>query len=110
MWLLNTATLKLEYFLGKASHRWEENEELTFGNVTETSVGVMGYHKVKKFCEIAASDGFDYGWADTCCIDKKSSAELSEAINSMFRYYRESAVCYAYLMDVDRLEKLEQSS
>ena len=36
----------------------------------------------------------------SCCIDKSSSAELSEAINSMFRWYRGAEVCYAYLSDV----------
>jgi hypothetical protein len=36
----------------------------------------------------------------SCCIDKTSSAELSEAINSMFRWYSRSKVCYAYLTDV----------
>jgi hypothetical protein len=29
-----------------------------------------------------------------------SSAELSEAINSMFRWYREAEICFAYLEDV----------
>jgi hypothetical protein len=49
---------------------------------------------------------------DTCCIDKKSSAELSEAINSMFRWYKNAAVCYAYLSDVritgDKRDSLPQ--
>jgi hypothetical protein len=35
-----------------------------------------------------------------CCIDKTSSAELSEAINSMFRWYEKAETCYAYLSDV----------
>ena len=40
-------------------------------------------------------------WAvDTCCIDKSSSAELTESINSMYRWYQEAAICYAYLFDV----------
>ncbi|KXJ86577.1 heterokaryon incompatibility protein-domain-containing protein, partial [Microdochium bolleyi] len=51
-------------------------------------------------CRKAIADGFNYVWVDTCCIDKRSSAELSEAINSMFRWYRESACCYVYLADV----------
>lgn len=38
---------------------------------------------------------------DTCCIDKKSSAELSEAINSMYGYYAESTHCYVYLEDIE---------
>lgn len=42
----------------------------------------------------------DCQWIDSCCIDKTSSAELSEAINSMFEWYRRAEVCYAYLSDV----------
>lgn len=45
----------------------------------------------------------------SCCIDKSSTAELSEAINSMFRWYRTAAICYAYLSDVSHLTDLEQS-
>ncbi|KAI6004840.1 heterokaryon incompatibility protein-domain-containing protein [Pisolithus albus] len=59
-----------------------------------------GYQKIIKSCEQAAMDGYKWLWIDTCCIDKRSSAELSEAINSMYRWYRNSQVCYAYLNDV----------
>jgi hypothetical protein len=59
-----------------------------------------GYHKVQQCCELASSEGLQYAWVDTCCIDKSSSAELSEAINSMFAWYRDSAMCYVYL-DID---------
>lgn len=48
----------------------------------------------------ALRDGKQYLWADTCCIDESSSAELSEAINSMWNWYQRSAVCYVYLADV----------
>ncbi|KUI59526.1 Vegetative incompatibility protein HET-E-1 [Cytospora mali] len=51
-------------------------------------------------CWQAAKDGLKYAWVDTCCIDKSSSAELSEAINSMFRWYQRSARCYVYLSDI----------
>jgi hypothetical protein len=47
----------------------------------------------------AAAWGFEYVWVDTCCIDKTSSAELSEAINSMFSWYQKADVCYVYLSD-----------
>ena len=40
---------------------------------------------------------------DTCCIDKSNSTELSEAINSIFRWYRDATKCYVYLPDVSRL-------
>ena len=49
---------------------------------------------------MAEEHGLEWAWADTCCIDKTSSAELTEAINSMFEYYSRSYVCYAYLSDV----------
>lgn len=55
---------------------------------------------MKNTCHRALQDGFQYVWIDTCCIDKSSSAELSEAINSMFRWYQESKICYAFLSDV----------
>ncbi|KAK5651138.1 hypothetical protein OQA88_13232, partial [Cercophora sp. LCS_1] len=60
-----------------------------------------GYEKVADACALAVQDGFEYLWIGTCCIDKSSSAELSEAINSMFRWYRDAEVCYAFLSDVD---------
>lgn len=59
-----------------------------------------GYIKIKRFCERALMDGYIYGWVDTVCIDKTSSAELSEAINSMYQWYKNSGVCYAVLEDL----------
>lgn len=58
------------------------------------------YSKIRGCCAQAALDGFDYAWIDSCCIDKTSSSELSEAINSMFSWYSRAQVCYAYLSDV----------
>ncbi|KAK8016732.1 HET-domain-containing protein [Apiospora rasikravindrae] len=59
-----------------------------------------GFQKIKYTCKQAARDGLEWAWVDTCCIDKTSSAELSEAINSMYRWYNEARRCYAYLEDV----------
>jgi hypothetical protein len=59
-----------------------------------------GYGKVQKCCEKARHDGYQYMWIDTCCIDKRSSAELSEAINTVYRWYQDARLCYAYLADV----------
>ncbi|KAK4135935.1 hypothetical protein BT67DRAFT_433312 [Trichocladium antarcticum] len=59
-----------------------------------------GYSKIAYACRQAERDGYHYVWVDTCCIDKRSSAEMSEAINSMFSWYQQAAVCYAYLEDV----------
>lgn len=58
--------------------------------------------KVKHACRKAQEDEFEFIWIDTCCIDKSSSAELQEAINSMFAWYRKSAICYAFLSDIQR--------
>ena len=55
-----------------------------------------------KTCKLAATHDISYVWVNTCCIDKSSSAELSEAINSMWRYYKDAEVCYAYLSDLPR--------
>ncbi|KAI6001702.1 heterokaryon incompatibility protein-domain-containing protein, partial [Pisolithus marmoratus] len=59
-----------------------------------------GYQKIIKSCEQAMKDGYKWLWIDTCCIDKRSSSELSEAINSMYRWYQNAQVCYAYLHDI----------
>ena len=84
------------------SHTWgRDDEEVTFKDVTEGS-GKMkaGYRKILFCGEQATRNGLQYFWVDTCCIDKSSSTELSEAINSMFRWYRNAAKCYVYLSDV----------
>ena len=61
----------------------------------------MGWEKIRDSCKQARRTGLEYIWIDTCCIDKTSSTELSEAINSMFQWYKDSVICYVYLSDVD---------
>ncbi|KAH7395038.1 heterokaryon incompatibility protein-domain-containing protein [Phaeosphaeria sp. MPI-PUGE-AT-0046c] len=84
------------------SHTWgTEDDEVTFHDIVDGSgPRKAGYRKINFCAKQAASEGFDFFWIDTCCIDKSSSSELSEAINSMFRWYRDSAKCYALLDDV----------
>ena len=82
------------------SHTWSD-DEVNFQEFSEGSCSSKaGYLKVIRCCELAKRDGLDYVWVDTCCIDKKSSSELSEAINSMYKWYKGATVCYAYLSDV----------
>ncbi|KAI3320876.1 HET-domain-containing protein [Xylariaceae sp. AK1471] len=83
------------------SHTWEE-EEILFQDIghLDQAKKKRGYEKVEMACKLAKSQGYKYIWVDTCCIDKTSSAELTEAINSMYRWYKESDVCYAFLSDV----------
>ncbi|KAH7395485.1 heterokaryon incompatibility protein-domain-containing protein, partial [Cadophora sp. MPI-SDFR-AT-0126] len=109
MRLLNSRTLKLEEFLSEKvppyiilSHTWG-SEEVSFQEMQHPNEEIrnkLGYTKVQRCCDVAADDGFDHVWIDTCCIDKTSSSELSEAINSMFKWYQEAEVCYAFLSDV----------
>ncbi|KAK2598438.1 hypothetical protein N8I77_011854 [Diaporthe amygdali] len=89
------------------SHVWGDGE-VTFqdcdgvDDITAKSsiASKKGFAKILATCERALQDGIGYVWVDTCCIDKSSSAELSEAINSMFRWYEMSQICYAYLDDL----------
>ncbi|KAH6708938.1 hypothetical protein BKA61DRAFT_635211 [Leptodontidium sp. MPI-SDFR-AT-0119] len=73
-------------------------EDLQNGTGTKKA----GYEKIRFCAEQAKRDGLQYFGVDTCCIDKSNSAELVEAINSMFRWYRMSTKCYVYLLDVSR--------
>lgn len=84
------------------SHTWgADHDEVTFRDLAKgTAKKKSGYRKLTFCSQQAANDGLEYFWVDTCCIDKASSAELSEAINSMFRWYHRADKCYVYLSDV----------
>lgn len=107
MWLLNVHSRDLESFQDSdtpsyaiLSHTWDK-DEVSFKDVQKRHCSDReGYRKVDLCCKHASSSGYDYVWIDTCCIDKRSSAELSEAINSMYRWYSEADICYAYFSDV----------
>ena len=91
------------------SHRWT-TQEVDYTEIIKLAKKPVeerdeirqrdGYRKILRSCEQAQKDGCEWLWVDTCCIDKRSSAELSEAINSMYRWYQNAKVCYAYLHDV----------
>ena len=99
MWLLDTDTIKLVHFMddrqvaGKyaiLSHTWEE-QEVTYALIgTDEAKGMKGYSKIERTCRQAKANGLKYAWVDTCCINKDSSAELTEAINSMYQWYTKS--------------------
>ncbi|KDR71125.1 hypothetical protein GALMADRAFT_806602 [Galerina marginata CBS 339.88] len=82
------------------SHTWGDGEVSFQDLPTPAARSMTGFRKIKKCCKLAIQDGFKYVWIDTCCIDKTSSAELSEAINSMYRWYKSATVCYVYMSDV----------
>ncbi|KAF4920974.1 Vegetative incompatibility protein HET-E-1 [Colletotrichum viniferum] len=112
MWLINitdTQALHLEPFLGDPpaqyailSHTWGD-DEVTFDKFNAMTFDIRnsaGFVKILNAALLARRHGFVYLWVDTCCIDKASSAELSESINSMYLWYLKATVCYAYLSDV----------
>ena len=118
MRLLDTQTLTIADFYDAdipryaiLSHRWGHVEqEVSYtdymaGNKMSTS----GRLKIMRFCAVAKARGFDHAWIDTSCIDKTSSAELSEAINSMYAWYQRAGTCFVYLADVDSATDLETS-
>lgn len=92
------------------SHTWgQDNEEVTFEDMIEgPSEGKPGHDKIKFCGEQAAKDGLRYFWVDSCCIKKSSDSELSESINSMFRWYGRASKCYVYLSDVSTRKRKER--
>ncbi|KAF2726408.1 HET-domain-containing protein [Polyplosphaeria fusca] len=89
------------------SHTWgEDSDEVTLNDLTHgTGTDKTGYEKIRFCAEQAKQDGLDHFWIDTCCIDKENKVELSHAINSMFRWYRNAARCYVYLSDVSAAKR-----
>jgi acyl carrier protein len=112
MRLLHATTHKFHEYVGDdipeyaiLSHTWGEGE-VTFNDMRpdvppETWKTKLGWSKIEKCCLQALNDSIQFVWVDTCCIDKSSSAELQEAINSMFRWYEGSTECYAFLNDFE---------
>ncbi|KAH7313732.1 heterokaryon incompatibility protein-domain-containing protein [Stachybotrys elegans] len=114
MWLINARTLRLVYIEDEAktpryailSHTWG-NGEITFREMMALNSRLArkpkkkpGWSKVVNTCRLALSYKCDYAWIDTCCIDTSSSAELQEAINSMFHWYERAEICFVHLEDV----------
>ncbi|KAK3316914.1 heterokaryon incompatibility protein-domain-containing protein [Apodospora peruviana] len=110
MRLINSKTLEFKEFFDSElppyailSHTWG-SEEVSFQDMEQHLPSLEtkeGYQKIKKTCFLAQNEEspIDWVWVDTCCIDKRSSAELTESINSMFRWYKQATVCYAHLSD-----------
>ncbi|KAF6833656.1 het domain protein [Colletotrichum plurivorum] len=131
MWLIDTTSLALTDVYGDPkedyailSHTWG-CDEVTLASFRDLQkppppalddvaarqqvLATQGYGKIEKAAQIAQDDGLRFLWVDTCCIDKTSSAELSESINSMHRWYRNAKYCIAYLSDVDPVAAADYS-
>ncbi|KAK4557116.1 hypothetical protein LTR86_006097 [Recurvomyces mirabilis] len=98
--LNDVAAAKLTY--GILSHTWGKDEVTYADVVAQRGTDKAGYAKVRNAIQCAREDGFKLIWIDNCCINKDSSAELSEAINSIA-----AGKCYAYLEDVAYPEKVD---
>ena len=129
MRLINIHTLELREFgedrphYAILSHRWSDDEVTYKDFVKGRRTDSTGYQKIVRFCEYVKQREKSYpgvhgttkhelrwAWVDTCCIDKRSSAELSEAINSMYNWYEQARYCVAYLQDVRDLVPTQQET
>lgn len=85
------------------SHTWyadDEDEVSLKDMVKKRAKDKKGFRKIQFCADQARLNKLGHCWVDTCCIDKKNSVELDEAIRSMYRWYAEAAACYVYLSDV----------
>ncbi|WYZ44647.1 hypothetical protein EsH8_VII_001083 [Colletotrichum jinshuiense] len=110
MWLIDTQKLTLHHVADHRqngsrsyailSHTWGK-EEVEFQHMSNPTAAKAkaGWNKIKMTCKLARPK-YKYAWVDTCCINKSSSAELTEAINSMYAWYRSAEICYVYLSDL----------
>lgn len=110
MRLVHTSTFELHEFPSSdtpkyaiLSHTWEDGEVLYHNMANGEALHLPGFAKISKFCERARGESLEFAWVDTCCIDKSSSTELSEAINAMYNWYAKASVCYVYLSDLSVL-------
>ncbi|KAF5878982.1 putative het domain-containing protein [Botrytis fragariae] len=109
MRLINTTTYEFSEFHGDDIPKYAvlshtlEHDEVTFQKWAfsrRKAEKKAGYAKIEATCKLALKIGLMYAWMDTCCNDKSSSAELSEAINFMFAWYAGAIVCFAFLADI----------
>ncbi|TFK89155.1 HET-domain-containing protein [Polyporus arcularius HHB13444] len=130
MWLLDTSSGTFlhvdrprEHRYAALSHVWRSGGELSFRDLkalqlnaekkrssirrrllrhkgSDDSVLSNASDKIRDCCALARRHGYRWVWIDSCCIDKSSSEELSEAINSMYDWYAAADICFAFLDDV----------
>ncbi|KAK2124366.1 hypothetical protein NOF04DRAFT_1348163 [Fusarium oxysporum II5] len=79
------------------SHRWGKPEdEVSFDDmIAGTHESKKGHENLSAVVDKPEIDGIRHVWVDTCCINKASSAELSDPITSMFAYYNQSRVVWS---------------
>ena len=119
MRVINTETLRFEDIAEEnkyavLSHRWSaaSEDEVSYVDIAESRdiSHKAGFAKFQGFCSLAAKLGCRYGWDDTCCINKGDPSEVTEAINSMYRWYQYSHICIVYLEDIVEKNQMMGSS
>jgi len=111
MRLINTETYELENFndpqripeYAILSHTWSDKGEVCFNDIIGSlceAQGKPGWPKIQHTCTLARAINIGWAWIDTCCIDKSKHSELEREINSMFDYYANAVVCFAFLEDL----------
>ncbi|KAE8441223.1 hypothetical protein EG329_005623 [Mollisiaceae sp. DMI_Dod_QoI] len=112
MRLLNATTYTFREFRQRESrpryailsHRWFDEEityaTLNFSELQDSDSRSPQIDKIRNTCRVAREEKLEWVWIDSCCINKDSSEELNRSINSMFKWYQEAEICYAYLSDV----------
>jgi hypothetical protein len=90
------------------SHTWQEGEEVTYNElINKSGKSKAGNDKIQFCAQKTKCDGLRHFWVDTCCINKADNIELQDAINSMFRWYKNADKCYVYLSDVSTKKRKE---
>lgn len=99
------------------SHRWTASEPSYKDVCASGSSGSLGKYrstktaglaKLVQLCETARAIGYKFVWSDTCCIDKDNTAELSEAIHAMYKWYSHSHLCIVHFAGSSSLEDFDQ--
>ncbi|KAK7440028.1 hypothetical protein VKT23_017279 [Stygiomarasmius scandens] len=115
--LIDTHTLQITEFSKNVtvppyailSHTWNKGEEVVYEEFLcpgDRSISKSGYQKIKFACQQARQDGIRYLWADTCCIKQGNHADVKTNVTSMYAYYQNAEVCYAYLVDVNGVDDM----
>ncbi|KAK7467679.1 hypothetical protein VKT23_004732 [Stygiomarasmius scandens] len=95
------------------SHRWIPGKEVVYNEFVRPQKETFqksGCRKIMAACRKALQDGVRYIWVDTCCIEQGNHEDVAANITSMYAYYQNAEICYAYLADVTRTAEWIEAS
>jgi hypothetical protein len=116
MRLLSIDTFECEQFTNDVpkyavgSHRWSHDEALLDDVRASRNPHGPGFRKLRAFANFMKDNlpTVHHLWIDTCCIDHQDAEEVSQSLNSMFKWFRNAEICLAYLADVEDAADREQ--